>query len=67
VGLYVEGKVGRSAAVVHAIVKRFESLDERARALASVSRNFHRSAQGRADGAAMPASDPDGDPLDGHA
>jgi error-prone DNA polymerase len=41
VALYVEGRVDRSDAVVHVVVQRFESLDERARALASVSRDFH--------------------------
>jgi error-prone DNA polymerase len=41
VALFIEGRVDRSDAVVHVIVKRFESLDERARALASVSRDFH--------------------------
>ncbi|MEZ6014432.1 MAG: error-prone DNA polymerase [Planctomycetota bacterium] len=41
VALFVEGKVDRSDAVVHVVVQRFESLDERARALASVSRDFH--------------------------
>ncbi len=41
VALYVEGRVDRSDAVVHIVVQRFESLDERARALASVSRDFH--------------------------
>ncbi len=41
VALYVEGRVDRSDAVVHVVVQRFESLDERARELASVSRDFH--------------------------
>jgi len=41
VTLLVEGRIDRSDAVVHIVVRRFESLDERARTLASMSRDFH--------------------------
>jgi len=38
---YVQGDVDRSDVVFHVVVNRLESLDQRARALASVSRDYH--------------------------